>query len=73
MTDSLIHPQGAELPTVTIVALCHNHASFLREALDSILNQTYSPLEVWLVGDVVEVGVYDVRHPRSKVDDEKDE
>lgn len=51
MTDSLIHPQGAELPTVTIVALCHNHTSFLREALDSILNQTYSPLEVWLVDD----------------------
>ena len=51
MTDSLIHPQAAELPTVTIVALCHNHTSFLREALDSILNQTYSPLEVWLVDD----------------------
>ena len=51
MTDSLIHPQTAELPTVTIVALCHNHKSFLREALDSILNQTYSPLEVWLVDD----------------------
>ena len=51
MTDSLIHPQAAELPTVTIVALCHNHKSFLREALDSILNQTYSPLEVWLVDD----------------------
>ena len=51
MTDSLIHPQTAELPTVTIVALCHNHTSFLREALDSILNQTYSPLEVWLVDD----------------------
>ena len=51
MTDSLIHPQAAELPTVTIVALCHNHTSFLREALDSILNQTYSPLDVWLVDD----------------------
>ena len=36
---------------MTIVALCHNHTSFLREALDSILNQTYSPLEVWLVDD----------------------
>ena len=51
MIDSLIHPQAAELPTVTIVALCHNHTSFLREALDSILNQSYSPLEVWLVDD----------------------
>ena len=36
---------------VTIVALCHNHAPFLREALDSILSQTYPNLEVWLVDD----------------------
>jgi glycosyltransferase involved in cell wall biosynthesis len=36
-------------PLVTIVALCHNHAPYLREALDSILHQEYAPLEVWLV------------------------
>ena len=38
-------------PLVTIVALCHNHAPFLREALDSIRAQTYPNLEVWLVDD----------------------
>ncbi|MBO2012792.1 glycosyltransferase family 2 protein [Hymenobacter negativus] len=37
--------------SVVIVALCHNHAPFLREALDSILAQTYPHLEVWLVDD----------------------
>ena len=31
------------------MALCHNHAPYLREALDSILAQDYAPLEVWLV------------------------
>jgi len=31
------------------VALCHNHAPYLREALDSILAQDYAPLEIWLV------------------------
>ena len=36
-------------PLVTVVALCHNHAPFLREALDSVLAQTYPRLEVWLV------------------------
>lgn len=36
-------------PLVTIVALCHNHAPYLREALDSIVAQDYAPLEVWLV------------------------
>ncbi|KAA9339614.1 glycosyltransferase [Hymenobacter busanensis] len=39
------------LPLVTIVALCHNHASFIAEALDSVAAQTYSNLEVWLVDD----------------------
>ncbi|GAA3997728.1 hypothetical protein GCM10022408_05590 [Hymenobacter fastidiosus] len=38
-------------PLVTIVALCHNHAPFVREALDSILAQTYPNLDVWLVDD----------------------
>ncbi len=36
---------------VTVVALCHNHAPFLREALDSVAAQTYPHLEVWLVDD----------------------
>ena len=38
-------------PLVTIVALCHNHAPFLRAALDSVLAQDYPHLEVWLVDD----------------------
>lgn len=36
---------------MSIVALCHNHAPFVREALDSIRSQTYPNLEVWLVDD----------------------
>ncbi|TGD80633.1 glycosyltransferase [Hymenobacter wooponensis] len=41
----------AELPLVTIVALCYNHARFLPQALDSILGQSYPNLEVLLVDD----------------------
>lgn len=37
--------------SVSVIALCYNHAPFLREALDSILGQTYPRLEVWLVDD----------------------
>ena len=42
---------SAVFPLVTIIALCHNQAPFVREALDSILSQTYPNLEVWLVDD----------------------
>ncbi len=38
-------------PLVSIIALCHNHARFLRAALDSVLAQDYPHLEVWLVDD----------------------
>ncbi|TGE04132.1 glycosyltransferase family 2 protein [Hymenobacter fodinae] len=40
-----------EQPLVTIIALCYNHARFLPQALDSLLNQTYPNLEVLLVDD----------------------
>ena len=48
LPDSL---SPAAAPLVSIVALCYNHAPFVREALDSILAQTYPNLEVWLVDD----------------------
>ncbi|WP_177204564.1 glycosyltransferase family 2 protein [Hymenobacter arizonensis] len=51
---------SAGAATVTIVALCHNHAPFLREALDSILSQTYPHLEVWLVDDASTDGSPDI-------------
>jgi glycosyltransferase involved in cell wall biosynthesis len=44
------------VPLVTIIALCYNHASFLRQALDSILAQAYPHLEVWLVDDASQDG-----------------
>ena len=59
----------SEVPIVTIVALSHNHAPFLREALDSIRAQTYPHLEIWLVDDASTDGSpeilreYAARHP----------
>ena len=50
-TNTLDFTAAETLPLVTIVALCYNHAPFLREALDSILAQTYPNLEVILVDD----------------------
>ncbi|MGY3087353.1 glycosyltransferase involved in cell wall biosynthesis [Hymenobacter sp. UYAg731] len=63
------HSSLSATPSVTIIALCHNHAPFLREALDSILAQTYPHLEVWLVDDASTDGSpeilreYAARHP----------
>ncbi|GGK65534.1 glycosyltransferase family 2 protein [Rufibacter glacialis] len=39
-------------PLVSIICLSYNHAAFLRQALDSVLAQTYQNLEVLVVDDL---------------------
>lgn len=38
-------------PLVTVICLCFNHARFLKEALNSVLNQTYPNLEIIVADD----------------------
>lgn len=38
-------------PLVSVVCLCYNHAPFLRQALDSVLAQSYPNIEVVVVDD----------------------
>lgn len=38
-------------PLVTIIAICYNHENFISECLQSVVNQTYSPIELIIVDD----------------------
>ena len=40
-----------EQKLVTIICLCHNQGDFVRESLDSIIEQTYSAIEMIIVDD----------------------
>lgn len=54
---------------VTVVCLCYNHEKFVREALDSVVNQTYANIEIIVVDDFSRDGSrellkeYIVAHP----------
>jgi glycosyltransferase involved in cell wall biosynthesis len=38
-------------PRVSVICLCYNHARFVREALQSVLDQTYAPIELIVIDD----------------------
>ena len=38
-------------PIVTIICLCYNQEKFVREALDSAIKQTYTPIQVIIIDD----------------------
>lgn len=40
-----------EQPLVSVICLCHNHERFIREAIRSVMEQTYTRIEVIVVDD----------------------
>jgi len=60
-------------PLVSVICLCYNHARFLHEALDSVVNQTYPNLEILVVDDASTdnspalLQQYQARHPEIKL------
>jgi glycosyltransferase involved in cell wall biosynthesis len=59
-------------PLVTIVMTTYNHARFIVDAIDGVLSQTYSPLDIIILDDASSDGTGDViaaeltRHPRRQ-------
>lgn len=39
------------IPLITVICLCYNHAPFLKEAILSVLNQTYGNIQIIVVDD----------------------
>ena len=54
---------------VTVICLCYNHANYLREAIESVLNQTYQRVQIIVVddastdGSVQEINGLKASHP----------
>ena len=40
-----------EKPLVSVICLCYNHARFVREAVESVLNQSYKNIQVIIADD----------------------
>ncbi len=44
----------SQQPLVSIICLCHNHAPFVSECLESVVNQTYGNIQLIVVDDASE-------------------
>jgi glycosyltransferase involved in cell wall biosynthesis len=49
-----------ETPLISIVMLCYNHEQFVSEALDGVLAQTYSPVEIVIIDDCSQDSTADI-------------
>lgn len=52
--------QVSEQPLVTIIAICHNHALYVTETLDSIRNQTYPNIQCIIINNLENDGSKEV-------------
>jgi glycosyltransferase involved in cell wall biosynthesis len=51
MSNIMVHSSDEADPLVTVIAICYNHARFLRECLDSIARQSYKNIQLIIADD----------------------
>jgi alpha-1,3-rhamnosyltransferase len=43
--------ENTELPLVTVMIPCYNHEKYIKESIQSVIDQTYSRLELIVIDD----------------------
>lgn len=56
-------------PLISVIVPCYNVENYLKKCVDSILNQTYKNLEIWLVDDGSPDNCGQICDEYSKIDD----
>ncbi len=60
-------------PLVSIVCLCYNHANYIHQAVGSVINQTYTPLQIIVAddassdGSVAEIESLKEKYPQLEI------
>jgi glycosyltransferase involved in cell wall biosynthesis len=58
-----------EKPLVSVICLCYNHERFIREAVESVMNQSYPNIQVIIAddastdGSVQEIHILKTKYP----------
>jgi glycosyltransferase involved in cell wall biosynthesis len=51
LRKDLMFGRSVDNPLVSVLLLCYRHEKFVAEAIDGVLSQTYSPLEIFIFDD----------------------
>ena len=57
--DTNVFLGGAKLPLISVIVPCYNAKKYLKQAVESILNQTFKEFEIILVDDCSTDGTYE--------------
>lgn len=62
------HASEASRPTLSVLIKCYNHASYIRQTLDSVLAQSFQDFEVLVLDDASSDASASIAHDYAKAD-----